>query len=154
MKTLGNILWLVLGGVWLALAWLMWAGILALWDVNTTVWGVPLFPAALFALWALLILALAWLMWAGILALTIVGIPFGLQCIKLAEFSLWPFGRQAVADPSASKLGAIGAVLWFIPGCVMFVAYVSCGVALCLTIIGIPFGIQTFKMAFLLGSGP
>jgi hypothetical protein len=77
VKTLGNILWLVLGGVWLALAWLMWA---------------------------------------GILALTIVGIPFGLQCIKLAEFSLWPFGRQAVADPSASKLGAIGAVLWFIPG--------------------------------------
>lgn len=110
MKTLGNILWLVLGGVWLALAWLMWA---------------------------------------GILALTIVGIPFALQCIKLAEFSLWPFGRQAVADPSASKLGAIGAILWFIPGCVMFVAYVSCGVALCLTIIGIPFGIQTFKMAFL-----
>lgn len=36
--------------------------LLGLWDVSTTVWGVPLFPAALFALWALLILALAWLM--------------------------------------------------------------------------------------------
>ena len=110
MKTLGNILWLALGGVWLALAWLMWA---------------------------------------GILALTIVGIPFALQCLKLAEFSLWPFGRQAVADPAASKLGIIGAILWFIPGCVMFVAYLCSGVVMCLTIIGIPFGIQTFKMAFL-----
>ena len=108
MKTIGNILWLVLAGFWLALGWLVWA---------------------------------------ALLAITIVGLPFAVQCLKLAQFSLWPFGRVAVPDPNASKLGVIGAVLWFIPGLLMCVSYVFSGVLLCLTLIGIPFGIQSFKLA-------
>lgn len=108
MKTIGNILWLLLAGVWLALEWL--------------------FLAAL-------------------LAITIVGLPFARQCLKLANFSLWPFGRVAVHDSTASKLGLVGAVLWLLPGLVLFVSYVMSGVLLCLTVIGIPFGLQAFKIA-------
>lgn len=91
-------------------------------------------------------LALGWLFWACVLALTIIGLPFARQCLKLARFSLWPFGRAAVVDPTASSLGAIGTVLWFIPGVLMFIGHVISGALLCLTIIGIPFGIQVFKL--------
>ncbi|QQS23707.1 MAG: YccF domain-containing protein [Actinomycetota bacterium] len=91
--------------------------------------------------------ALGWLLWAAILAITIVGLPFARQCVKLARFSLWPFGRMIVKDPSATKLGVIGAVLWFIPGIILAIGYVISGAVLCLTIIGIPFGIQSIKMA-------
>jgi len=108
MKTLGNLLWLVLCGFWMALGWLFWA---------------------------------------VILAVTIVGIPFARQCVKLANFSLWPFGRTIVKDPTATNLGVIGAVLWIIPGVIMAIGYVLTGALLCLTIIGIPFGIQSIKMA-------
>ena len=108
MKTVGNILWLVICGVWLSLGWLFWA---------------------------------------AILAITIVGLPFARQCVKLARFSLWPFGRTVVKDPSATKLGVIGAVLWIIPGVIMAIGYVITGALLCITIIGIPFGIQSIKLA-------
>lgn len=108
MKTLGNILWFVLAGVWLALGWLFWA---------------------------------------VVLAITIVGIPFARQCVKLAELSLWPFGRVVLPDPTATKLGVIGAILWFIPGLLMAVSYVLSGALMCLTVIGIPFGLQSFKLA-------
>jgi uncharacterized membrane protein YccF (DUF307 family) len=105
MKTLGNILWFVLAGVWTALGWLFWA---------------------------------------LILACTVVGIPFARQCVKLAVFSAWPFGRQVVPDPTASKLGA---VLWFIPGALMALGYVLAGIALCITVVAFPFGLQSFKLA-------
>jgi uncharacterized membrane protein YccF (DUF307 family) len=108
MRTLGNILWLILGG---------------------------------------LAMALGWLFWALLLAITIIGLPFARQCLKLANFALWPFGRTAVDDPSASHLGIVGAILWLIPGLIMAVGYVISGALLCLTIIGIPFGIQSFKLA-------
>lgn len=93
--------------------------------------------------------AVTWLLIAALLAITIVGLPFARQCLKLARFTLWPFGRVAVADPTATKLGAVGAVLWFIPGLFLAVSYVVGGAILCLTIIGIPFGIQSFKFAAL-----
>ena len=108
MRTIGNILWLILGG---------------------------------------LLMAIGWLFWAGLLAITIIGLPFARQCLKLARFSLWPFGRTAVDDPSASHLGIVGAILWIIPGIIMAIGYVLSGALLCLTIIGIPFGIQSFKLA-------
>ncbi|MFN3257891.1 MAG: YccF domain-containing protein [Ilumatobacter sp.] len=108
MKTVGNVLWLVLCGVWIAIGWLFWA---------------------------------------LLLAVTIVGLPFARQCLKLAEFSLWPFGRTVVNDPSATRLGVLGAVLWIIPGVLMAISYVLTGALLCLTIIGIPFGIQSIKLA-------
>jgi len=75
------------------------------------------------------------------------GFPFAGQCVKLARFSLWPFGRVALPDPTATKLGGIGAVLWFIPGALMWLSYILTGALMCLTVIGIPFGVQTFKLA-------
>jgi len=92
-------------------------------------------------------MALGWLFWALILAITIIGLPFAIQCVKLASFSLWPFGRTVVRDPEARKLGVLGAILWFIPGVLLAIGYVVGGVLLCITIIGIPFGIQSIKMA-------
>ena len=91
--------------------------------------------------------AVGWLLWALLLTITVVGIPFARQCLKLARFSAWPFGRQAINDPTASKLGTIGAVLWFIPGLMMAVGYIVGGALLCITIIGFPFGLQSFKLA-------
>lgn len=108
MRTIGNVLWLVLCGFWMSIGWLFWA---------------------------------------LILAITIVGLPFARQCLKLAEFSLWPFGRTVVLDPTATKLGVVGAILWLIPGILMAIGYVLSGIVLCITIIGIPFGVQSFKLA-------
>jgi len=92
-------------------------------------------------------MALGWLFWAAILAITIIGIPFARQCLKLARFSLWPFGRTIVHDPTAPALGIVGAVLWILPGILMAIGYVITGALMCITIIGIPFGIQSIKMA-------
>lgn len=92
-------------------------------------------------------LAAAWLFWALILAITVAGIPFARQCVKLARFSLWPFGRTVVKDPTATKLGVLGAVLWVIPGALMAIGYLISGALLCLTIVGIPFGVQAIKLA-------
>ena len=92
---------------------------------------------------------IGWLFWALILAITIIGLPFARQCLKLANFSLWPFGRTAVDDPTATRLGIVGAILWLIPGLIMAIGYVVSGALLCLTIIGIPVGIQSFKLAAL-----
>jgi uncharacterized membrane protein YccF (DUF307 family) len=92
-------------------------------------------------------MSIGWLFWALILAITIVGLPFARQCLKLAEFSLWPFGRTVVLDPTATKLGVVGAILWLIPGILMAIGYVLSGLVLCITIIGIPFGVQSFKLA-------
>lgn len=108
MKTVGNLLWLVLCGFWIALGWLFWA---------------------------------------GLLAITVVGLPFARQCLKLANFSLWPFGRAIVKDPTATNLGTLGAILWIIPGALMAIGYVVSGAFLCITVIGIPFGLQSIKMA-------
>ena len=106
VKTIGYILWVLLGGFWLAVGWLFWA---------------------------------------LILTITIVGIPFARQCVKMARFTLWPFGYTAVESPTASRLGWLGNLLWFIPGLFLAFGYAVSGLALCMTIIGIPFGIQAFK---------
>ncbi|MEY2959853.1 MAG: hypothetical protein RLZZ01_2421 [Actinomycetota bacterium] len=92
-------------------------------------------------------MAVAWLFIGAFLAITVVGLPFGLQCFKLASFSLWPFGRAAVDDPNASRLGILGAVIWFVPGAFLAFGYVLSGLLLCLTVIGVPFGLQAFKLA-------
>lgn len=106
------------------------------------------------------ILNLIWLVFAGIelavgyalggvfMMITIVGIPFGIQAFKLAGFALWPFGRAAIptADRSA-VLSGIGNVLWVIlVGWWLALAHIIFGIILCLTIIGIPMGIASFKM--------
>lgn len=112
MRTIGNILWLVFAGFWLALG---------------------------YALGGL------------VLCLTIVGIPFGIQAFKLAGFALWPFGRRV--EPIAGDQGCLTTVfnvLWLVLfGWEIFLASIVGGLVLCLTIIGIPFGIQSFKLGVL-----
>lgn len=48
-------------------------------------------------------------------------------------------------DPTATKLGAVGAILWIIPGVLMAIGYVVSDALLCVTVIGIPFGVQSIK---------
>lgn len=110
MRVVLNIIWLVLSGIWMAIAYVI-AG--------------------------------------ALLCLTIIGIPFGVQAFKLAVYALWPFGRALV--PAATRMKAVSAianVLWFVlAGWWLALGHLFTGILLCLTIIGIPLGIATFKMA-------
>ncbi|WP_051063167.1 YccF domain-containing protein [Ilumatobacter nonamiensis] len=87
---------------------------------------------------------------AGVLqCITIIGIPFGLQSFKLAGYAFWPFGRVVYerTDRDAA-LSCLGNVIWFLlSGLWLAIGHVIGGVLLCLTIIGIPFGIASFKLA-------
>jgi len=110
MKTLFNIIWLVLAGFWMALGYLIAA---------------------------------------VLLAITIIGLPFAKQSLKLGGYALWPFGRALIQSPARHKsLSVIGNVLWFVlAGWWLALGHLITGVALCLTIIGIPLGIADIKMA-------
>ena len=109
MRTVGNVLWLVLAGIWLALGYVL-AGL--------------------------------------IMFITIIGIPFGIASFRLAGYVLWPFGRTVVKRADAGAPSFIGNVLWLIfGGLEMVIAHLLVGAVLCLTIIGIPLGIISFKMA-------
>lgn len=83
--------------------------------------------------------------------ITIIGIPFGLQLIKLAGFALWPFGHDIESDTNdGGCLSIIMNVIWILVGGIeIAMLHLTFGVMLCVTIIGIPFGIQHFKMALL-----
>lgn len=83
--------------------------------------------------------------------ITIIGIPFGLQLIKLAGFALWPFGHDIQPDTNdGGCLAIIMNVIWILVGGIeIAMLHLTFGVFLCLTIIGIPFGVQHFKMALL-----
>ncbi len=110
LRFLGNILWLLLGGI---------------------------------------IGALLWFIAGALVCITIVGIPFGLQCFKIAGFTLWPFGRDIVVG-SFGIGGLIGNILWIlILGWELCITHLTIGILLCITIVGIPFGIQHFKLALL-----
>jgi uncharacterized membrane protein YccF (DUF307 family) len=78
----------------------------------------------------------------------IVTIPFGVACFRLASYVLWPFGRTVVPKPDAGAGSFIGNVLWFVlAGLWMAIAHIVTGLALCITIIGIPLGVADFKLA-------
>jgi uncharacterized membrane protein YccF (DUF307 family) len=86
-----------------------------------------------------------------LLAITIIGIPFAIASWRLAFFVIWPFGRTAVHDPNrVPGVSAIANILWFIlAGWWLALGHILGGIILCVTIIGIPFGIQSFKLAAL-----
>ncbi len=86
---------------------------------------------------------------AGILmCILIITIPFGIASFRLAAYTLWPFGRTLVAKPNAGAGSFLGNILWFLlAGVWMAIAHIITGIALCLTIIGIPLGIADFKLA-------
>jgi uncharacterized membrane protein YccF (DUF307 family) len=110
VRVLLNIIWLVLAGIWMAIGYLI-AGLL--------------------------------------LCITIIGIPFGIQAFKLAGYALWPFGRALVPrEHRAKSLSVIGNILWFVlAGWWLALGHLFTGILLCITIIGIPLGVASFKMA-------
>ena len=112
MKGIGNIIWLILGG---------------------------------------LVIALIYFLVGVVLFCTIIGIPFGIQLFKLGEYALWPFGRELVSKPGEPGcLSIVMNLLWVLLGWweVAFVHLVG-GLAFCITIVGIPFGLQHFRMALM-----
>ena len=110
MRTLLNLIWLILAGVWLAIEYVI-AG--------------------------------------AILCITIIGIPFGVQSFKLAGYALWPFGRMLIPARTQHKgISVIGNILWVVlAGWWLALSHLIVGCLLCITIIGIPLGVASFKMA-------
>ena len=86
--------------------------------------------------------------WPGILAfILIITIPFGFAAFRIAGFALWPFGREVVRRPGAGAGSTIGNVVWIILfGWELALAHLITGIALCVTIIGIPLGLANFKL--------
>lgn len=87
---------------------------------------------------------------AGVLLMiTIIGIPFGLQSIKLGILAIWPFGKDVKWMPSEPGcLSIFMNVLWFIVGGIIIcLTHFFYGILLCITIIGIPFGLMHFRLA-------
>ena len=108
MKTLLNLIWLVLAGFWMAIGYLF-AGIVC--------------------------------------CILIVTIPFGIASFRMANYALWPFGRTVIRRPTAGAGSTIGNIIWIVvAGIWLAIGHLATGVALCLTIIGIPLGIASFKM--------
>lgn len=109
MNLLGNIIWLIFGGLAAALGY-FFGGLL--------------------------------------LCITIIGIPWGLQCFKLAGLVLWPFGKKVVSD--SSNVGCLAIfcnIIWILCGG-LYTAFIHIvmGILLCITVIGIPWGKQHFKL--------
>lgn len=109
MNLIGNILWIIFGGFLIALEYLV-AGLL--------------------------------------MCITIIGIPFGIQSFKLAVASLFPFGKEVKNTSSTnSGISTLLNVVWILLGGIWItLTHLALGLALCLTIIGIPFGLQHFKL--------
>ena len=109
MTRLGNIIWIVFGGFFIAFEYVL----------------------ASFTL-----------------MITIVGIPFGLQTLKLAELALFPFGKKIVQnDTSSGCISALMNIIWFFVGSLpIALTHLGLGVLFYITIIGIPFGNQHFKL--------
>ncbi len=99
------------------------------------------------------VIALQYLLGGLVLCLTVVGIPFGLQCFKLAGLSLWPFGRHVDEDPSSTPSGALSLVMnliWLVfGGFTTFLSHIALALSLAITVIGIPFALQHMKLAVL-----
>jgi uncharacterized membrane protein YccF (DUF307 family) len=96
-----------------------------------------------------IIIALEYFISSILLIVTIAGIPFGLQTLKLASLALWPFGRTPESgNRSSGCLSVVMNIIWlFIGGIWIALSHALFGLLFSVTIIGIPFGIQHFKLA-------
>jgi uncharacterized membrane protein YccF (DUF307 family) len=107
LRIIGNILWFIVCGFWLGLAWLFFG-----------------------------------LLWC----VTIIGIPVGLQCFKLSGLGFFPFGKEIVWENVGAGRVLLN-ILWFVFGGLwLALGYLTAGIACCITIVGIPFGLQCFKL--------
>ena len=103
-------------------------------------------------LWLLLggiFTAIEYLIASFLMMITIIGIPFGLQTLKMALLALYPFGKEVRSCPdSGGCLSILMNILWiFLGGIWISLSHLAFGVLLSITIIGLPFGIQHFKLA-------
>jgi len=101
-----------------------------------------------------LLIAVEYVVVGFVLCLTIIGIPFGVQCFKIAGLALSPFGKEIGRPKQESVLGALTGslfnIVWFfVAGLWIFLSHIALAVALMLTIIGIPFAFQHLKLAVL-----
>ena len=110
MRTIGNIIWLVFGGIFIFIEYLI-ASV--------------------------------------VLMLTIIGIPFGIQTLKLAGLALWPFNKEIVYKKgSPGCLSTLMNIIWIITGGIWIsLSHIFFGLLLGITIIGIPWAKQHFKLA-------
>lgn len=94
------------------------------------------------------LLVLGYLLGALLLCITIIGIPFGIQCFKLAGLALAPFGREVrEKEPPSGCLAVIMNVIWIIlPGLELALAHLVLALFFALTIIGLPLAVQHLKM--------
>ncbi|MDL9935408.1 YccF domain-containing protein [Gordonia sp. ABSL1-1] len=108
MKTILNVIWLLLCGIWMALGYVI-AGIIC--------------------------------------CILIITIPFGIASFRMANYALWPFGRTTIRKPTAGAASVIGNIIWIVvAGLWLAIGHIATGLAMCVTIIGIPLGIASFKM--------
>lgn len=107
MRTIGNILWFLFGG---------------------------------------LITGLMWWFFGVLWCISIVGIPVGVQCFKLASMSFWPFKKEVVYEGGAMSF-IVNVIWFFIGGLELAATHLLFGALWCITIVGIPFGMQFFKLA-------
>jgi len=98
-----------------------------------------------------LITAIQYMVSSILLCITIIGIPFGLQTFKLAGLALWPFGKTIqIKKGNPGCLSTFMNLFWLIFGGIWIsLTHLAFGIILCITIIGIPFGVQHFKLASL-----
>ncbi len=89
---------------------------------------------------------LSWMLAGCLWCISIIGIPYGIQCFKFASMSFFPFGKEIVYGGGAVSF--IVNVIWIlVSGIPLAVEHLVIGCLLCVTIIGIPFGLQQFKLA-------
>ncbi len=94
------------------------------------------------------LLALAYALAGVVACLFVVTIPFGIAAFRLAGFVVWPFGRTTVRAPGAGVASAVGNLVWFlVAGWWLALVHLVAGIAFCLTVVGIPFGVASFKLA-------
>lgn len=110
MKSIGNIIWLVFGGVFIAIEYV----------VSSVA-----------------------------LMVTIIGIPFGIQTLKLAMLALWPFGSEVREVPQVTGcLSTLMNIIWFfVGGFWIAISHLGFGLLFAVTIVGLPFAMQHFKLA-------
>ena len=108
MRTLLNLIWLVLSGFWMFLGYLV-AGVL--------------------------------------LCIPIITIPWAIASFRIGVYALWPFGKTIVPKPGAGVGSFLGNVIWVIfAGFWLAIGNIVTGIAMCITIIGIPLGLASFKL--------
>ena len=110
MKFIGNIFWLLFGGI---------------------------------------IIAIIYFMVGLVICVSIIGIPFGVQLFKLGSYAMWPFGRELVDRPNEPGcLSVFMNLIWILFGWwEIAILHLVFGLLFCITIVGIPWGLQHFKMA-------